>query len=230
MGAQEIRELLLLVLGAAVLSSCTTAKMAIDPELKTDSHEYKITEKPGLTGDKLRFGPYLASEIDRDFMWGRGVSIGSYKNEKRSQKYTYDFKGERRWKASCKMGGKGQTIGAVGFGHESTLNCTFSSMGEKKSKFTFSLAGPSLVEAKGKFSAGAKNIRVAVIDKMQGSSLRLGSPIGYSFYSGNELIAGVNIINSEGPVLLNKKLSGDEKDRVSLVMVALLLFQEKSMG
>ncbi len=223
-------KILLLVFVLGVLNSCTAAKMAIDPELKIDSHEYKITETPGLTGDKIRFGPYLASKIDRHFMRGRGFSIQSYKKEKRSQKYTYDFKGESRWKASCKMGGKGQTIGAVGFGHESTLNCTFSSMGEKKSKFTSSLAGPSLVEAKGEFRAGEKDFRVVIIDKMQGSRLRLGSPIGYSFYSGNKLIAGVNIINSEGPVLLNKKLSGDEKDRVSLVMVALLLFQEKSMG
>ena len=225
-----MKKLLLLVIGLGVLGSCTVAKMAIDPELKINSHEYKITEKPGLTGDKIRFGPYLASKIDRHWMRGSGYTIRSYKSEKRSQKYTYDFKGERRWKAVCNMGGKGQTIGRVGFGHESTLNCTFSSMGKKKSEFTFSLAGPSLVEAKGEFSAGAKNFRVVVIDKMQGSSFRLGSPIGYSFYSGNKLIAGVNIINSEGPVLLNKKLSEDEKDRVSLVMVALLLFQEKSMG
>ncbi len=222
-----MRKILLSVFGLVDLSSCTAAKMAIDPELINNSREYKITEKPGLTGDKIRFGPYLASKIDRHCMRGSSISILSYKSEKRSQKYTYDFKGESRWKASCKMGGKGQTIGAVGFGHESTLNCTFSSMGEKKSKFTFSLAGPSLVEAKGKFSAGAKNFRVVVIDKIQGSSLRLGSPIGYSFYSGKKLIAGVNIINSEGPVLLNKNLSGDVKDRVSLVMVALLLFQEK---
>jgi hypothetical protein len=227
MRIQEMKTILLLIFGLAVLSSCTAAKMAIDPELKINSHEYKITEKPGLTGDRIKFGPYLASKIDRDWMRGSGMSILSYTNEERSQKYTYDFKGESSWKASCKMGGKGQTIGAVGFGHETTLNCTFSSMGEKKSKFTFSLTGPSLVEARGEFSAGGKNIRVVIIDKMQGSSFRLGSPIGYSFYSGKKIIAGVNIINSEGPVLFNKKLTGDVKDRVSLVMVALLLFQEK---
>ena len=222
-----MKKIVLLVFGLGVLSACTTAKMAIDPELKNNAHEYKITEKPRLTGDKIRFGPYLASKIDRDWMRGRGFSIGSYKNKKRSQKYTYDFMGESSWKAICKMGGKSQTIKIVEFDRETALNCTFSSMGKKGSTFTLSLAGPSLVEAKGKFSAGAKNVRVVIIDKMQGSSLRLGSPIGYSFYSGNKLIAGVNIINSEGPVLLNKKLSGDEKDRVSLVMVALLLFQEK---
>lgn len=225
-----MKKILLLVFWLGVLISCTTAKMAIDPEIKNNSHEYKITEKPGLTGDRIKFGPYLASKIDRHFMRVSRTSISSYKNEERSQKYTYDFKGESRWYANCKMGGKRQTIGAVGFGHESTLNCTFSSIGDKKSMFTFSLAGPSLVEAKGKFSAGAKNFRVVVIDKMQGSSLRLASPIGYSFYSGNKIIASVNIINSEGPVFLNKKLSGDEKDRVSLVMIALLIFQEKSLG
>ena len=227
MEVQEMKKILLLVLVLGVLNSCTGVKMAFDPELKNNSHEYRITEKPGLTGDKIKFGPYLASKIDRRFMRGSGFSILSYKKEKRSQNYPFDFKGESRWKASCKMGGKGQTIGAVEFGHESALICTFSSIGEKNLEFTFSLAGPSLVEAKGEFSAEENKFSVVVIDKMQGSSLRLGSPVGYSFYSGNKLGAGVNIMNSEGPVLLNKNLSGDAKDRASLVMVALLLFHEK---
>lgn len=226
MGVQEMKKILLLVFGLGVLSSCTMAKMAVSPELKNNSFEYKITEKPGLTGDKIRFGSYLASKIDRSFTTGSGTTIFSYKNKNRSQRYTYDFKGENSWKAICNMGGKGQTVGIVEFGLETTLNCIFSSTGKKRSKFKFILTGPSLVEAKGKFSAGTKDFRVAVINRIQGSSFSLGSPSGYSFYSGNKLIAGVDSINRDGPVWLNKKLSADVQDRVSLVIVALLLFQE----
>ena len=225
-----MKKILLLVIGLGVLGACATAKMAIDPKLKMNSHEYEITEKPRLTGDKVSFGPYLASNIDRKWMRGSGTTLGSFKSEKGSQSYTYGFMGENRWEASCQMRTKGKKIGAVGFGHETSLNCTFSSMGEKKSKFEFSLVGPSLVEAKGQFNAGEETFRVAVVDKMEGSSFRLGSPLGYSFYAGGKLIAGVNIINHTGPVLLHKNLSGDVKDRVSLVMVALLLLKEKSMG
>ena len=225
-----MKKMLLLVLAFGVLSACAVAKMAIGPELKLNSDEFEITEKPRLTGDKVRFGPYLASNIDRKWMRGSGTTLGSFKSEKRSQRYTYDFKGESRWKANCQMGGKGKTIGALEFDHESSLNCMFSPMGEKKSNFKFSLVGPSLVEAEGQFSVGEENYRVVVIDKMEGSRFRMGSPIGYSFYAGEKLIAGVNIINKSGPVLLHKNLSGDEKDRVGLVMVALLLFQEKSRG
>ena len=223
-----MKKMLLLVLGLGVLSACTAAKMAIDPELKMSSYQYEIMEKPRLTGDKVKFGPYLASNINRKWMRGSGTTIGSFKDKKATQKYTYDFMGESSWKASCQMKSKGKTIGAVGFGHETSLNCSFSSTGEKKSTFEFTFSGPSLVEAKGYFNAGKENFRVAVIDKIEGSPLRLGSPIGYSFYAGEKLIAGVNIINRKGPVLLNKELSGDVKDRVSLVMVALLLFKEKS--
>lgn len=221
-----MKKILLSIFMVGLLSSCVTAKMAVAPELKNSSHEYIITEKPGLTGDKIRFGPYLASKIDRGFVRGSSTTILSYKNEKKSQSYTYNFKGESSWKASCKMKGKGQTIGAIGFGHETALNCTFSSTGKKGSTFKFSLAGPSLVESTGQFSTGAKDFSVAVINKVQGSNLSLGSPTGFSFYSGKRLIAAVGRTDSTGPVLLNKKLSGDEKDRVSLVMVALLLVQE----
>lgn len=225
-----MKKILLLVIGLGVLGACATAKMAIDPELKNNSHEYKITEKHGLTNDTIRFGPYLASNIDRDWMKGKGFSISSFKSEKRSQIYTYDFMGESSWKATCRMSGESKSLGVVEFDMESALNCGFTSTGEKKTKFSFRLAGLSLVEAEGEFSVGKNDFRVAVVNKIEGSSLSLGYPTGYAFYSGDKLIAGLDAINSYGTVWLNKELSGDVKDRLSLVMVALLVFQEKSLG
>ena len=225
-----MKKVLLLVFGVGALAACATAKMAIDPEFKNNSLVYEITEKHGLINDKIRFGPYLASNIDRGWMKGKGFTLMSFKSEERSQIYTYDFTGESSWEAVCRMSGKSKSLGVVEFGMESGLNCDFTSIGDKKSKFNFSLVGTSLVEAEGEFSAGAEDFRVVVIDKIEGSSFRLGSPIGYSFYSGNKIVAGVDIMNSAGPVLFDKELSGDIKDRVSLVMVALLIFQEKSHG
>lgn len=224
-----------LVVGVIILSSCATAKMAVSPDLKKQSHEYKITEKPLLTGDKIKFGPYLASKIDRSFTRGSAFSINSYKNERRHQNYSYDFKGKRNWKAACEMSGKGQSVkvinkprtgGTVDFGMETALNCTFNAIGNKGSTFTFGFSGPRLVEITGSFNVGTEIYSVAVINRIEGSRFALGSPTGYAIYSGNSLIAAVDSINRKGPVWINKQLSEDTKDKIGLVIVALLLFQE----
>lgn len=224
-----------LVIAVVILSACATAKVAVSPDLKNRSHEYKITEKPLLTGDKIKFGPYLASKIDRSFTRGSGFTINSYKSERRHQTYSYDFNGKLSWKAVCEMSGKGQSVkiinkprtsGTVDFGLETALNCSFNTTDQKASAFTLSFSGPRLVEITGSFNVSSDTYRVAVINRVEGSSFALGSPTGYAIYSGNNLIAAVDSINRKGPVWINKQLSDDSKDRVSLVIVALLLFQE----
>ena len=66
-------------------------------------------------GDKLSFSPYMASNIDKDFMTSSTLTLVSYEDESRSQSYSYDFKGKSSWKANCEMGGKSQAIGAGKF-------------------------------------------------------------------------------------------------------------------
>lgn len=218
---------LIITLATLLLNACATAKMAIAPELANNSLEYKITETPGLFDDRLKFGPYLATNIDKSWMRSSSTSLKSYKNEKRSQTYAYDFKGAGRWKASCKMEGKGQTLGRVEFGVESALNCSFHPVHKTLKSFTFRLGGPSLVQAEGEFSVGDKTYRVEVVNKIQGSSLSMGVPTGYTFYAGDRIIAGVSRTNSEGPVWFHQRLPDAEKDHIGIVMVALILFKEK---
>ena len=229
---------LLLIAGLGILASCSTAKMAVDPELTKNSDAYKISERPGaFSGDRMKFGPFLATKIDRDWTRGSGTTISSrassaiYKSREKSQNYRFQFTGQSKvsWKAECRMSGKSQSVGRIGFGLEIGVHCTFNSnaeTGSPQSRFEFRLKGPRLVEAKGDFKAGEESIRVTPAIKIQGSSLRMGSPTGYYFFSKEKLIAGVDKISSEGPVWLNRKLSQDVRDRVGMVVVALLLLQK----
>ncbi len=226
---------LLLIAGIGFLSACTTAKMAVDPELTKNSDAYKITEKPGVfSGERMKFGPFLATKIDRDWTRGSGTTISSkatpiYMSKEKGQNYRYQFTGKGSWKAECRMSGKSQAIGRIGFGLEVGVHCTFISnagTGSPQSRFEFRLKGPRLAESKGDFKAGGESIRVTPVVKIQGSSLRMGSPTGYYFFSKEKLIAGVDKISSGGPVWLNRKLSQDVRDRVGMVVVALLLLQK----
>ena len=226
---------LIAVAAIGLLGACTTAKMAVDPELVKKSDAYKISERPGaFSGDRMKFGPFLATKIDRDWTRGSGTTISSkatptYKSRQKSQKYRYQFTGKGSWTAECRMSGKSQSVGRVGFGMEIGVHCTFNSnagTGSPQSKFEFRFKGSRLVEAKGDFKAGQESIRVTPVLKIQGSSLRMGSPTGYNFFSKEKLIAAVDKLSSEGPVWLNRKLSQDVRDRVGMVVVALLLLQK----
>lgn len=230
---------LILIFSFGILFSCATARMVLDPALNTNFDQYKITERPGLfSGNKMKFGPYLVTDVKHSWSnsWSKSFSlalkshIGTYKSVDKSQRYSYQFIGKRTWKSGCLRAETSKSLGIVSFGLEVGIDCVFianAERGASQPMFQFSFKGTRLVEATGAFKAGEdgmENIRVVVTNKIQGTSLGLGSPTGYYFYAGKNLVAAVDNIRSDGPVWLSKSLSPDAKDRVSLAIVALLLY------
>ena len=207
--------------------------MALDPGLEVDSDKYQITERPvAFAGGDLVFGPYKATKISRGFINGSGTFIStpknSFGNRKQGQDYSYHFKGKSTWNGDCKVKNGHSEFGIVSAGYYSDIDCTFvpADGGNKSaSAWKFSIKGQTSGDAKGSINIGSKTIRIAAIDKIEGSNLKMGRHTGYYFYSGQRIIAGVDAISNEGPVWLNKKLSQHEKDAIGLVVVALLLNQ-----
>ena len=117
-------------LGVAVLTSCSTAKMAMDPGLEVDSEKYKITERPtAFSGGDLVFGPYKATKISRGFINSSGSFISFGKNrvgkKKKGQDYTYQFKGKSTWNGDCKAKKGNSEFGIISAGFYADINCTF---------------------------------------------------------------------------------------------------------
>lgn len=220
-------------LGVAVLTSCSTAKMAMDPGLEVDSQKFKITEMPSFfSGGDIVFGPYKATKISRGWIESTslGFSIGGTKIAKNEtgQDYTYLFVGTSSWSGNCKVDAGDTQIGIVSGKLYANLNCTFVPADDGNtsvSAWQFSFKGPTSAMATGSINTGSHTITVKAINKMKGSSLTLGQNTGYYFYLGEKIIAGVDAISKEGPVWLNNMLSQDEKDMISMVVVALLLNQ-----
>lgn len=224
---------IILFLSAAMITACSTAKMAVDPGLEVNSEKYQITERAKIfSGGNVVFGPYKATNISRGFIKSSGsyISIDKVKfgKEKEGQDYTYQFKGKRNWNGGCKVR-KGETkLGRISAGHYADLECTFVpvvSGSVRAPKWYFRMRGGMSGATTGSIKIGSKKIKVASINKVEGSSLKLGQHTGYYFYLGSTIVAGVDTINKAGPVWLNKKLSQDEKDTIGMVVVALLLNQ-----
>ena len=211
---------LLAILG---LNACSMAQMAVDPQLNNNFDKFSITHLPG---GGIGFGSYLSSNMDRSWTRGDGITIGPYKGERRHQSYTFDFKGAGDWKAECVMRSQSRQLGIVGFDQEIGIECTFAQTGGENSNFSLKFSGSRLVEAQGSFSAGAETLTVVPNLKLQGSPFSMGYPSGYYIYSGSDIVAGVDSISGNGPVWLKKDLSRDVKDRVSMVLISLLLIQE----
>jgi len=218
-----------------VFNVCSAVHMTVDPQLNTNFDMYPIKKMPEKG---IGFGTYVSSNVHHGWTRGNGTTINIDKNEYKShryrQPYSFDFKGASNWKADCIKYGKSQQIGnvgarlevSVGFGNEIGIDCNFARKSEEISTFSLKFSGTRLVEAQGSFSNGTQNFRVVPNLKIQESPFRLGTPTGYYIYSGNKIVAGVDKINKKGPIWLSKDLSPDDKDRVSLVIVSLLLIKE----
>ncbi len=221
---------------------CSTAQMAVDKNLVSKSDQYEISERPSaFSGDKLKFGPYRATEIDRSWInsssSGMSISgVGSYSSSETGQGFVYNFKGHQHWTSKCEVkGGKSEVkressiLSGVTYGENMGIFCSFTPGKENRRPankgWEFAFKGQDLISAKGTFKVGLITARVVATNKFEGSPLPYGKPTGYYFYVGNKIVAGVDVINSKGPIWIEKKLNVEEKDAISLVAVALLLNQ-----
>lgn len=215
---------LLLVFLLIYLSSCSSARMVVDSKLKSNYQIIEISEKPGVfSGGPLKFGPYSATGVDHDWARESGFSVGeTFKKEDSKQKYRFKFNGNSGWKAECLRKGKSKQFKIVKFGMKEGMLCEFVA-DSGKDKFKLTMEGTHWVDAKGSFKIGKENIKVVTISKMENSSFKAGIPTGYHFYSGSKLIAAVDMVSKKGPVWFKNELNERKKERLGVVIAALLL-------
>ena len=221
---------IMLCLALTALTACSTARMARPPSLDEDSVSYKVTEMPGVfsRGDVV-CGPYKATNISRSWISssGSGWTIGDakYEDKETGQDYTYQFNGKSSWKGDCKAEKGHQEVGIVAAGFYVDLSCTFDPMDSKASAWKFSFKGDRSDRATGTINLGLKTVTVGAIDKVEGSPFKLAYNTGYYFYLDEQIFAAVDTISKEGPVWMNNSLTQEERDKIAMVAVALLLNQ-----
>lgn len=230
-----MRTQILLLLIPLGLLGCSSAHMLVDENLVSTSDKYNVSERPSaFSGDKLIVGPYSATNIDRSGISSSGSGIrisgiGSYSEKNKNQNFSYHFKGKHNWTSKCKVKGGSSTIGNVLSKENMGIFCNFSPENGTRSpssrSWKFSFEGFDLISATGSFKVRTKTVRVVATNKIKDSAFSHGKPTGYFFYVGKRIVAGVDVINSKGPVWIEKKLAADMKDAIGIVAVALLLNQ-----
>jgi len=216
--------------------------MAVDKNLVSKSDQHEISERPSaFLGNKILFGPYNATEIDRSAINSSGsgfsaTGIGSYSKNETGQNFTFNFKGNQHWTSKCEVKGGGSEVkressvlSGLTYDENMGIFCSFSPANGNRNpaskQWKFEFKGQDLISAKGSFKAGPSTVRVVATNKFEGSPLPYGKPTGYYFYIGEEPVAGVDVINSKGPIWIDKKLNAEMKDAIGIVAVALLLNQ-----
>ncbi|MCK5603010.1 hypothetical protein KAR91_14095 [Candidatus Pacearchaeota archaeon] len=216
-------------LSVAVITSCATAKMAMIPGLEVNSEKYVITEQPkAFSGGNLVFGPYTATNISRSFVKSSGIGILGIGKKKKGQDYTFQFKGNSSWNGDCKVESSNMKFGNVSGAFRADLDCTFlpvDSESAQASGWSFNMSGGMSGPTQGSIEIASKTIKVTSTNKIEGSPISLEQHTGYYFHSGSTIIAGVDAINKQGPVWMNKGLTQKEKDIISMTIVALLMNQ-----
>lgn len=203
--------------------------MAVDPELNTEFKKHEITEKPGVfSGDRLKFGAYLVSDIDHDWTRGKGMSIGeTFKSESSKQGYRYKFEGKDKWSADCLRKGKSKQVLVVKFGMEEGMDCTYK-QNSNNLTFKMSIKGAHWVDAKGDFKIGKESYKITTVSKLENSSFKTGTPTGYHIYAEEKLIAAVDLVSKNGPVWFNRNLSSKNQEKISIVIASLILNKKQN--
>ncbi len=235
-------QILLLLTIPLGLFGCSTAQMAVDNNLVSKSHKYEISERPSaFSGDKLLFGPYSATEINRSAINSSSsgfsaTGIGSYSKDETGQNFTYNFKGSQHWTSRCEIKGgssevkrESSILSGLTYGESMGMFCSFNpahgNRNPASNEWKFEFKRQDLISAKGFFRVDSKTVRVVATNKFEGSPLPYSNPTGYFFYIGEDPVAGVDVINSKGPVWIEKELNSEVKDAIGIVAVALLLNQ-----
>ncbi len=219
-----------LCLALTALTACSTARMAIPPNLEEVSVRYTVTEMPGTfsKGDVV-FGPYKATNISRSWVSssGSGWTIGDtrYEDKQTSQDYSYQFVGKSSWNGDCRAEKGHQEAGIVAAGFYVELICTFDPVDRDAPAWQFIFKGDRSDRATGTINLGLKTVTVGAIDKVEGSPFKMGYNTGYYFYLDDQILAAVDTISQEGPVWMEDSLTQEERDKIAMVAVAFLLNQ-----
>lgn len=217
-------------LAAGLLTACSTARMERLPTLQADAVSHKITEMSHtFSNGELAFGPYRVSAISRGWIKGKvsGWRVGKLKYEtgSKAQDYSFRFLGHKSWEAECRSSKGQQRVSAVSYGIYVDLSCGIVALEAGTTAWEFSFKGNGVAEATGRIDFGQKEIFVKPVSTVEGSPLKLGFYTGYYFYLDNSIVAAVDTVSKEGPIWFKNSLSEDERDRIGIVAVALLLNQ-----
>lgn len=221
-----------------VLAGCTTARMAIPPDLESRSDAYPCAGRGGFTlSEKFSFGPYEIADVRRGWTHRVAWGIALYERSRARQSYEYTLRAPsgRSWQGQAATGVRKQDLKDNVAGGELTWGLTrevnfVARLGRDGDSGAWNLA---LAEERGgvllngTLTDGQTTYRIDGSRQLAGTSMPLMENAGFLIYDGPRLVAAVDLVNA-GSVRFDQALAPAQREPLAAAAAALLLYRDIS--
>ena len=228
---------LTLYLFALMLCSCTEARMALSPQLRSSAVEYPVSGREGLVfSGEFKFGPFEVVRVKRGWLEMSTLSFAGLSRSKTEDSFEFELRSpEGVWTGRC-AGGLLQSQLEV----SSLFGGNFSWRLSADTDFVCRLSGPKgsgdwqLLMRQGSADAALSGMlrtrtdmfEVRGISALADSPLGLGRATGYEFRYHGRLAGGVEVLNA-GRVWIVPSACCPREAMTAAVSAALLLYRDR---
>ena len=227
-----------LVVLFVLAGGCTTARMAVPPDLESRAEAFPCVGRGGFSlSETFSFGPYEVSDVRRG--WTRRVAWGLvfYESSKARQEieFTLQTPSGQTWQGQAAIGVRKKDLQGTAGGGELTWGLDR----EVNYVARFGLPGASdawtlaLAEEhgdivlKGSLSGAGQSYRVEGSRQLAGTPMPLMENAGFLILDGTRLVAAVDVLNA-GSVHFDRALTPAQRDPLAAAAAALLLYRDIS--
>ena len=176
----------------------------------------------------LRFGDFLADDVQRSITKGSDLEIMAYEGSKRRQTFGFNLseKGELVWQvvAATNLHRRAVDLGVdIEMRNRSGLNANLVPVSTPDVTWILELTETGERPLAGSLRHDHTKLLVKGINRMQGTPLPLDGTTGYVFELNGSALAAFEVINN-GAIWISPKLDPDLRGPVVAAMSTLLLF------
>jgi hypothetical protein len=224
---------LLLILFASVLAVSAKLKeaaMRLPSEL-SGVERLAVSGRQGWKDiERLAFGGYLVTNVDRSFTKGSSLQILVYEGAKARQNFSFYANGDglETWKGEAESTAHRRALDfdvEVELRNKAGFAARLSPLDRPGEVWTLQLAEKWQRPFEGTLGRGQHTVKVRGTNKLAGTILPLGETSGYVFEYAGQPVAAVEVIN-DGAAWFSPDLQPDLRAPVASAISALLLFEE----
>lgn len=215
---------------ALIVAGCSAARMPVDESL-AGGDNWTVEGRQGWKiHERLTFGPYAATDVDRSWTKGRDRVIDELEMNRRRQtfNFTLSTSGTPLWSVACearvRRGEVNTPVVDIEFRNRSSLDCALSPLGDDREDWILALEERGERPLKGTLASSDGILQIDGTNKLKGG-LPASLTTGYYIRRGERRLGAIEVVNN-GAVRIAAGLSLAEREVVAAAAAALLLLED----
>lgn len=222
----------LLVTFVQTLSGCTTARMAVPPQLQDQGVALPVERsmwRGAFVKEDMLFGPYQVHQVQRGWTQKQGFQTSFGGQHHASQRYSFQLqKGTHgTWQGRCRASAKETNIRPlipIRIGEQrEALRCSLRYQ-KNGQRWMMMVRNQAERSPQGWLLSNGSRIRIQGNHSIAGSEFPMAQPSGYLFRLDGQVIAAVDVLG-KGVVWFRKDTPSPYKHVIATASAALLLHQ-----